>query len=84
MRILAFIIVFAVALMMPWWFFLLVAAAYVLRWQGLELLVIAVLVDAQFGTSGVLYGALYTTTVATLVLLGTLIKPHLRAYQDIV
>lgn len=84
MRILAFIIVLAVALMMPWWFFLLTAAAYVLRWHGLELLIVSVLVDVQFGTGGVLYGALYTTTVAGLILFGTLIKPHLRAYQDIV
>lgn len=80
-QILAFIVVILGAYFAPFPVFVLFALGYIVFWQGYELLVLAALIDLQFGSGGALYGYLYTVTVGTILLGAILLKPHLRFYQ---
>lgn len=79
-RIFYFILVFMSALFLPVWIFGPLAVIYALAFSGYELLVIALLVDAQFGdTSRTLwYG--YTLMVSVILLAAVAAKPYLKFY----
>ncbi|NCN52290.1 hypothetical protein GW943_00550 [Candidatus Parcubacteria bacterium] len=84
MRVLAYMVVLALAFTMPLWVFVIAAALYFARWSGGELLVIAVCVDALFGSHGTFSGLLYTAITGGLYLFAAAIKPQLRIYQDLI
>ncbi|HEU4677519.1 MAG TPA: hypothetical protein VFS75_02265 [Candidatus Paceibacterota bacterium] len=79
MRIIAFICLFFAALYLPLWLFALGAVAYAFTFRAYELLVLAVLIDAEFGEPGT--GAYrYTASVAIALLFAALVRPYLRFY----
>lgn len=81
-RILAFILITSCAYLAPFPVFVAGMFLYVARWPGCyELLAPAVCVDLQFGLGGALYGLLYTSTTAAVILGGMALKPHLRFYH---
>ncbi len=80
-RILSFIGVVLASLFLPFWFFILYACIYALIYGPLELLVLAVCIDAQFGDvkSGVWYQ--YTLAVVGILIISVSLKPYLRFYE---
>lgn len=69
-----------VALFLPFWIFALLAFFYACVWTPYELLVIAVLIDAQFGNSELGISCMYTLVASIFFVAGTYIKPLLRFY----
>ena len=74
--------VFVAALLMPLWFFALCAFCYALFRPGYELILIGVLVDAQFGTASPGFPYMYTAATVLIVFGLIFLKPHLSFYID--
>lgn len=55
---------------------------YALFWEGTELLILSVLIDAQFGVVG--GGQMYMYTLATggILLSAVILKPYIRFYDS--
>lgn len=81
MRMAAYISIIFVALMSPWWFFGCCVFCYVLIWQGFELIPLAFVVDAQFGSTGAIW-YLYLSVTLVLVYGAYFAKPYIRFYQE--
>lgn len=77
-RILGFLLIFLSALFLPFWFFILLGVLYGFYYQPHELMIIGILIDAQFGEAG--GGMIYHYTAAMIILSIILffLKPHLR------
>lgn len=68
----------------PFWLFLGAAIVYAFVWTGYELLIIAVMIDLQFGSmSATWFGLLYTLSVGVVLMVTTVLKPHLRFYNEL-
>ena len=78
LRALAFFILLTSALMAPLWLFVLCAVAYIAYFGPVEPIIIAVLVDAQFGEPARSFPYVYTVITVTLVLLVRTVRPLLR------
>ena len=83
MRATSFILLILIAHLTPWWFFLIGALVYIAVWDGYELLILTAFVDAQFSTTSQQFPLpyMYTSVIALLIILGIMIKPHLRFYH---
>ncbi len=81
MRILMFIGVALIGFLLPFWAFCIAAACYIVWKPGYELIVLGVCIDAQFGMSLLSVPYLYTVSVAVLLLVFNLMKPHLSIYR---
>lgn len=84
MRIFCFVLLTLIAYFAPFWLFLLAAFVYAMAFQSAyELFLPAVLIDAQFGWNGVLWGLLYTLAVSGSLLVATVLKPYLRTHTNL-
>lgn len=81
LRIVCFSGAVLAALFLPFWFFLLIACVYALLFTSYELLILAVLVDAQFGNREEGIWFIYTLATSIIVILSAYLKPHLRFYK---
>ena len=81
MRIAAFFITFVLTVMLPWWLVVPLWALYVLVYDGYELVVFGVCMDAYVGIGGV-WSMLYTSAATVIVICGLLIRPRLAFYRD--
>lgn len=81
MRPISFFVIVLTALLLPLWLFLTCAFLYTLKWSGYELIVVGVLIDAQFGTGSDIFLYQYTVFVSLLVLFLEFLKPHLSWYE---
>jgi hypothetical protein len=79
MRIVFFIILFILALTVPFVWFLIPLAAYLLLWTGYELLLIGVVVDSVFGGGQLSY--LYTVSIGIGVIIFESIRPYMSWYD---
>ncbi len=77
----AFVVVALLGFTLPLSLFLLVCIAYMLWRPGYELIVLGVCIDAQFGQGIGAFAYEYTLSIAFLVLVLGLVKPHLALYQ---
>jgi hypothetical protein len=82
MRILFLLALVVIGYSTPFWFFIVCGALYVILWQGYELMVLGVLIDAQFAEPSIPLMYLYTLSSTALMLFALAIKPHLRFYHD--
>ncbi len=78
-RTISFIIVLVTTVYTSFWFFLPLALFYLFMFDGLEILVLAVCIDALFGNSHS-FPYLYTVTTSGIMIGMMIIKPHLRFY----
>ncbi len=78
LRVIAFFILLTSALLAPLWLFVLSAAVYIAYFGPVEPVIIAVLVDAQFGDPAQSFSYMYTVITAAFVLLLSTIRPLLR------
>lgn len=69
------------ALYLPFWCFAILACIYTCVWLPYELLIIAVLVDAQFGSAPFATSYLYTLTTSIFIVTSIYAKPFLRFYK---
>jgi hypothetical protein len=78
LRIVLCCLLLASALMTPLWFFILFVIGYVVLFGAIEPVLIAILIDAQFG--GVSHGMAYLYTLCTLgiVCIVHAVRPFLR------
>jgi hypothetical protein len=83
-RAFAFVSVLVLALSTPAWFVAVCMLAYALVWRGTELFLISIFVDAHFGGFGGGLPYLYTVIVGLLLCVTTLLKPHIRFYDEYV
>lgn len=79
MRVVCFIFLILLSTLLPLWLWLSLALLYAYFWCGVELLVIAVLLDAYFGVSSI---PLYTVCVGVGLLLLEWLKPRLLVYNE--
>ncbi len=80
-RVLSFVGVVLVGLFLPFWFFVPVAFIYALMFRPIEVLILAVCIDAQFGDveGGIWYA--YTLAGAGILIVTASMKPYLRFYE---
>lgn len=64
----------------PWWIFLLLLFSYIIRFVGMEVLLVAVLVDAAYGYASMSWPA-YTILTTAVLLVVTLLEPRLHWYH---
>jgi hypothetical protein len=64
----------------PWWFFAAATLLHLLRYQGFEPLIVAVLIDAYFGY-GSGYWPVYTISVLVALIVVRFWKPYLSLYN---
>jgi hypothetical protein len=84
MRIIAFIIVALIAYLGPFWLLLPLALIYAMLFKApFELFIPALLIDAQFGGDGMLWGIKYTLGIGATVLFAELMKPYLRFHTTL-
>ncbi len=79
-RILSFAGMVGGALFLPFWYFIPFVFLYALFFTPYELLALAVLIDAEFGSGGLFSGYAYTMTVALVMMATITMKPYLRFY----
>lgn len=82
MRIFFSLSVFVLTFMLPWWLVVPLWIAYVLIYDGYELLLFGICMDAYVGTDG-MWSIFYTTAAALSILMGLFIKPRLAFYRDL-
>jgi hypothetical protein len=82
MRAGVFIVVALVGLFMPIWFCILASLCYAFWWTGYELIVLGVLIDAQFGLGTSIFAYTYTLMLGAVVLSAESIKPYLSFYRS--
>ena len=70
-----------IALFLPFWCFALFAFVYTCFWLPYELLILTVLIDAQFGSPQLDISYAYTLTLSIFLLTSMYIKPFLRFYK---
>lgn len=80
MRITLFLISFIVAATGPWWLLCALLALYIIRWQGLEVLLLALMADIFFHQQ--LEIPLYTLLTAAALLFFIILSPYLKVYND--
>jgi hypothetical protein len=80
MRVFFLLVIIISALVAPWWLFLCFVGMYTLFYTGYELLVVAALVDAFYG-SHLMFPFLYTIGTGILCMVALSIKPSLRFYK---
>ena len=80
MRAISFLIVITTALFFPLSFFISALFLYVIFWPGLELLLIGVYIDIQFGHAGAHVSFLYTLIVTGFLFVSLFIKPYIKFY----
>lgn len=84
MRIFCFFIIVIIGYLTPFWIFLPAVVLYAMSFKGAyELFLPALLIDAQFGWHGALYGLMYTGAVGGVLLFAVVVKPYLRAYTTL-
>ena len=76
MRIWCGLLMILVALYLPFWCFAVLSFVYTCVWLPYELLILAVLIDAQFGSA---YA--YTLAISIFILASIYTKPFLRFYK---
>lgn len=81
MRIWCGLLMILVALYLPFWCFALMAFIYTCIWLPYELLVLAVLIDAQFGSTQLVHSYTYTLAISIFILASIYTKPFLRFYK---
>ena len=81
MRVIAIIGVGTAVLLLPLYVALPFVVLYALWRPAYELIIIGMLIDAQFGSIAS-FGYIYTLTFGTLVLLAEVLKPHLAFYNE--
>jgi len=74
--------IFISGLILPLPIFIALATLYALFKPGYGLIVVAVLIDAQFGSAGGGFPYLYTAIAGTVVLTLEFLKPHLSIYTE--
>lgn len=82
MRLFFFVVLIFSAYLLPIWLFLLLCFAYAVLFQAYELLILGLLVDAQFGIGVFPYSALYTLSIGTIIFVAEIIKPYLLFYRE--
>jgi hypothetical protein len=80
-RIVSYIGMIGIGLFLPFWFFILSVFLYALFFTPYELLVLSVLIDAQFGNSTLFSGYAYTMVVGIAFLTTSTLKPYIRFYR---
>jgi hypothetical protein len=78
LRVFAFCLLFVSALMTPLWLFVLCTVAYMVYFGPVEPMIIAVLIDAQFGEPVRSFPYVYTVITVTLAVLIRTVRPLLR------
>lgn len=81
MRIFFSLVVFALTFVLPWWLVIPLWILFVLAYDGYELIVLGVCMDAYVGTNGT-WSLFYTLAAALVIIGGLLIKPRLAFYRD--
>lgn len=81
-RLVSYALLFLVALFFPFWVFLLLSIIYGFVYEPYELLIIGLIVDAQFGDVGQYESYTYTISIAILSTALFFIKPQLRIYKN--
>jgi hypothetical protein len=79
-RAISFIGVAIGALFLPLWSFVILAVLYAFVFSGYELIVLSVLIDAQFGDTGAGVWYAYTLSASLVLLVSVYLKPYLRFY----
>lgn len=79
-RIILLCILTLTACMGPAWLFVVGAVGYAFAWNGLELLLLTVIIDGYFGGMSEL--PLYTLGIAGCLLLARLLRPYLSIYNQ--
>ena len=80
-RIISFLFVLVSALFLPSWFFVLATLIYGFVYQPYELLLIAIMIDVQFGDVGNTLNYYYSGVVILISLILLFLKPQLRVKQ---
>jgi len=81
LRIITLVVLILLGYFTPIWLFAIGSAFYALYWKsGAEPLIIAVLIDVQFGSTAFPWGYLYTLSVGVLVIATFFIRPYMRTY----
>jgi hypothetical protein len=80
-RIISFLGIVLSALFLPVWLFALLTLVYAFLFSPYEVLVLAVLVDAQFGDVGLPVWYAYTLVASLVLLFVVYLKPYLRFYK---
>lgn len=84
MRIFCFILLACIGYFAPFWLFALSAVVYAMAFRAAyELFLPALLIDAQFGWHGALYGLMYTLTAGGVLLFAAVVKPYLRTHTTL-
>ena len=73
-----FLLILTSALILPLWVFSVLAFLYAFRFRGLELLTVAVIVDATFGDPSFGHWYLYTMAITVILVLVAFSEPHLN------
>ncbi len=83
MRGFLFFITFIFAVLLPLPYFLVASVLYAFLYSPLELFLIAIIIDAQYGEVGVeRVWYVYTLWVSGLTILTEAVKPHLSIYNS--
>lgn len=82
LRGVCFLLVGLLGFFAPYMLFMGAVIVYLLFWEGIELLVLGVCIDAQFGTIGGTQWYMYTLGTAAVLLAAVLIKPYIRFYES--
>lgn len=78
LRGISYILVLLTALFLPLWAFLFVIVVYGFIYTPYELILIGVLIDAQFGGAGAHQEYLYTLATVVSAIILVVLKPQLR------
>ena len=81
LRVLSFCVVVIVGYLLPFWAFAAAACVYAVLFGPYELLILAVIIDAQFGefSRGAWYS--YTLLCSVVLVVVTCARPYLRFYE---
>ena len=83
LRILSFSVLICIGYLTPLPVFIVGAIMYVLIWHGYEVLILAALIDAQFGVVPSIFMFTYTVSAMCIILVAHYIKPYLRFYDEL-
>lgn len=74
-RVLAFIVLIIIANLIPWWVFFPLAAAYVYRYEGIEVFILGLGIDAYYGQYAML--PVYSLVTAALLFFFSYARPYI-------
>ncbi len=77
-RVISFTCMLLCALFLPLWVFAVMTLAYTFMFGPYELLILAVCIDAAYGTSGVGVWYAHTLTVSVATAISLCLKPYVR------